>query len=270
MPHKAENTLSDRGQDAPAADKTEQAGAISTDGNDLPEEEFMSAEEAENWTDQGPEDAARQNPRRCLVSGERQSRRCMIRFVLGPDGSIVPDLAEDLPGRGFWVEAKAETIDIAVRKGRFHRAARQKVTVSPDLVAGLEKQLARRCLELLSLARRAGQALAGKEKVNEAISAGAFGRGEVPALYLTARDGAAAAPERLAKTGRGLPSWAVLSGAELGQAFGRGSMSNILVGEGGIAHRLARDLDRLGGFRGGMPANSPNAGQEKQGSRRRR
>ncbi|GEM_PF-129643 len=207
------------------------------------------AENPESYLDLGPEDAVGQKSRRCLVSGDRQSKRCLIRFVLSPDQEIVPDLQEVLPGRGFWVSATQDAIEIAARKGRFARAARQQVSVSPDLAERLERLLAERCIELLALARRAGQALAGREKVNDAISADGFGKGEIPGLYLTAKDGAHADPQKLKKSGRGLPAYALLTGAELGQTFGRGSVSNVLVAEGGIAHRLSRDLDRLAGFR---------------------
>ena len=30
----------------------------------------------------------------------------MVRFVLGPEGEMVPDVAGRLPGRGFWLSAR--------------------------------------------------------------------------------------------------------------------------------------------------------------------
>ena len=39
----------------------------------------------------------------------------LIRFVRGPDGQIVPDLARRLPGRGVWVDATRESVAAAVQ-----------------------------------------------------------------------------------------------------------------------------------------------------------
>ena len=43
--------------------------------------------------------------RRCIVTGDVQPKAGLVRFVVGPDGQIVPDLADKLPGRGIWVTA---------------------------------------------------------------------------------------------------------------------------------------------------------------------
>src|SRR5882724_11710040 len=43
--------------------------------------------------------------RTCIVTGEEGTPERMIRFVVGPQGEVVPDLARKLPGRGLWVRA---------------------------------------------------------------------------------------------------------------------------------------------------------------------
>ena len=57
--------------------------------------------------------------RRCIATGERGGKAGLIRFVIGPEDQVVPDLAEKLPGRGMWVSADAGAIDKAARKGLF-------------------------------------------------------------------------------------------------------------------------------------------------------
>src|SRR5690606_24715093 len=99
--------------------------------------------------------------RRCIVTRDSGSKSGLIRFVVGPDNEIVPDLAERLPGRGIWVSAEAGVLQQAATKGHFNRAARQQVQVPPDLVARVERLLAQRLVDLVALARRAGEALAG-------------------------------------------------------------------------------------------------------------
>ncbi|MFZ3034661.1 MAG: DUF448 domain-containing protein, partial [Parvibaculum sp.] len=73
---------------------------------------------------------ASREERRCIVSGEVGPREALIRFVIGPDDLVVPDLAERLPGRGLWVTASREAVETAVRKGLFAKAARTKAMAS--------------------------------------------------------------------------------------------------------------------------------------------
>ena len=126
----------------------------------------------------------------------------MIRFVVGPDRALVPDLAATLPGRGIWLSACGDVLETARAQGglgrAFARAARGPVTVPPDLPAVLEAALVRRIGELLGLARRAGQAVAGFDKAREWLRTG---RGR---LILQASDGSAAERARfLSRRGGG-------------------------------------------------------------------
>ena len=103
--------------------------------------------------------------RRCLVTGERQGKAEMIRFVVSPDGQIVPDILEKLPGRGIWVTSDPDILRQAVSKQLFSRGAKQKVTVADDLPEQVEALLVRRVCELIALSRKSGKAVAGFEKV---------------------------------------------------------------------------------------------------------
>ncbi|WP_304191444.1 DUF448 domain-containing protein, partial [Phenylobacterium aquaticum] len=61
--------------------------------------------------------------RRDIVTGEVMDEARLIRFVAGPDGVVVPDLARKLPGRGLWVAADRVSLETAAKKGLFARAA---------------------------------------------------------------------------------------------------------------------------------------------------
>jgi len=175
--------------------------------------------------------------------------------VVGPDGAIVPDVDERLPGRGIWVTADRAVLQRAVDKRLFGRGAGRAVQVDPGLADRVEWLLARRCLDLLALARRAGAAVAGLAKVRQALEAGR------PGLLLEASDGAEDGRARLralaggAEGGR--PIVAALTAAELAGAFGREHMVHGFVDSGGpgggLADRLRRDADRLAGFRSSTP-----------------
>lgn len=188
------------------------------------------------------EDAAA-TERRCIVTRERKPTSALLRFVVAPDGTIVPDITGVLPGRGIWVTADRTSVETAVAKGLFSRAARRRVTVDPRLADLVETQLRRRCLELIGLARRGGGAVAGFEKVRAFLAGGSAG------LLLAAADGADDGREKIERLGRGVPVVSALSRQELGQAFGRDQVVHAVVVSGRIAEQLEAAGRRLSEFR---------------------
>jgi predicted RNA-binding protein YlxR (DUF448 family) len=166
-----------------------------------------------------------------------------VRFVLAPDGTVTPDIAERLPGRGLWVTASRDIVETAIAKRLFARAARAPAIAPPDLAERVERLLSERCCEVLGLARRAGQAVAGFEKVREALRAGRVG------VLVEAVDGAAHGREKLAGSAPGVRQVRVLRSDELGLAFGRDHVVHAAVAPGRFAERIEVDAGRLAGFR---------------------
>lgn len=183
--------------------------------------------------------------RRCIATGELHERATLLRFVVSPNGELVPDVAARLPGRGLWLLPRRDIVDRAVTKRLFARAARQPVSAPPGLADRIEALLAQRCCETLGLARRAGQAVAGFERVADAARHGKVG------LLVFALDAAEASRRRVAGLGREVPAAGALTGAELGAAFGRDRVAHVAVAPGPFAGRLAADLRRVAGFRTG-------------------
>lgn len=107
--------------------------------------------------------------RTCIATGETGAPERMIRFVVGPEGDVVPDLARRLPGRGLWVKAERSAVELAVAKNLFARAARASVKPAADLAERVERLLLERALADLSRARRAGRAVAGFVKVEQMV-----------------------------------------------------------------------------------------------------
>jgi len=108
--------------------------------------------------------------RSCVVTRMVHPPQEMIRFVLSPDGELVPDLKRKLPGRGVWVTARAKYIDQAVRKGAFGRGFKAKIIAPPDLASRIDDLLVRDALQFLALANKAGVVIAGAAKVEAAIA----------------------------------------------------------------------------------------------------
>ncbi|MEE9389186.1 MAG: RNA-binding protein [Paracoccaceae bacterium] len=180
--------------------------------------------------------------RRCIVTGETQPKRGMIRFVAGPDGAIVPDVLEKLPGRGIWVSCERSVLEDAIKKGLFARAARSQASLPSDLVEEVEKQLVRRVIDLVSMSRKTASAVAGFEKVKSWLS---DGRAKV---LLQASDGSDRGKGKL-WTPEGGRFFGMLSASELGLAFGRESVIHGALGAGGLTLRVIDEATRLSGFR---------------------
>ena len=183
--------------------------------------------------------------RRCVATRQCRPRQELIRFVIGPDGGLAPDLEEKLPGRGYWVSADSKSLDAARRGRAFQRAARRQFSLPGDLEARVEAGLVQRCCGLLGLARRSGMLAAGYEGACEWLRAGRGG------LLVEALDGAANGRRALAGLARGLPVVSVLTAAEMGAAIGRDITVHAVLGPGRLAERFAREAGRLAGFRNG-------------------
>jgi uncharacterized protein len=194
-------------------------------------------------------EAARQ--RRDLVSGQVMDEARLIRFVAGPDGQVVPDLARKLPGRGLWVAADQDSVSTAARKGGFSRAAKAKLSAPADLAGLVATLLSRRVLDGLGLARRAGMLISGFEKTLAAVGSGQA------AWLIEASDGSPdgrrklLAAARHAKTAPRLLG--LFSSDELSLALGLGNVIHLAFLAGRGAERWTVDVERLSGFRPLLP-----------------
>lgn len=192
----------------------------------------------------GGKDKDRDDPeRKCIATGESQPKAGLIRFVAGPDGMVVPDLMGKLPGRGIYVAATRAALEKAVTKSLFARAARTAVALPPDMIDLIEAGLARRVVDLIAMARKAGEAVAGLEKVKDWLEKD---RAE---LLIQAKDGSEREKTRL-RPPRGPDSLITcLSAQELGLAFGRERAIHGALAAGGLERRVVEEAARLAGLR---------------------
>ena len=192
----------------------------------------------------GKSDARSEGPeRKCIVTGEVQPKHGLIRFVAAPDGQIVADILGKLPGRGIWVSADRKALEEAAVKGAFSRAARTKVTVAEDFVQEIDLQLARRTVDLISLARKGGEAVAGYEKVKDWLIK------DYAEVLIQSSDGSERGKSKLSTPYGGVfIGW--LTSEELGLAFGRQTVIHAALASGGLASRIVEEAQRLKGVRG--------------------
>lgn len=181
--------------------------------------------------------------RRCIFSGETLPRAQMIRFVVGPDQTVFPDILGRLPGRGIWLSADRIGIKTACERNLFSRAARQNVHAESGLVDRVEELLAQRCTEILALARRAGQAVAGYVKVEGWVKANRA------SIVLVAADGSGNGTEKMRRLAGELPIVTTMTGREIGRSFGRDWIVHAAMTPGGLADSFANAAAKLGGIR---------------------
>jgi hypothetical protein len=180
--------------------------------------------------------------RKCLVSQVSSSKDGLIRFVTSPDGVVVPDIMEKLPGRGYYVTADRKILEEAVRLKVFNRAAKIQASIPVDLINEIDRQLARRVVDLVSIARKAGKAVTGFEKVKGWLSEGRA------KILLQASDGSERGKGKL-WTPEGGRFFGCLTSQELGLAFGRGHAIHSALSAGGLSERVVHEAARLRGLR---------------------
>jgi predicted RNA-binding protein YlxR (DUF448 family) len=180
--------------------------------------------------------------RRCIVTGETAPKAGLIRFVIGPDNMVYPDVLEKLPWRGMWVTASRDALDKA-GKGQFSKSAKQAVNVPDGLTDEVERQLARRVVDLIALARKAGLAVCGFEKVKGWVSGG-----ERVRALLQASDGSERGKTKL-WTPEGARYFGCLTAQELGLAFGRGEVVHGALASGRLSDRVVEEAVKLKSLR---------------------
>lgn len=162
--------------------------------------------------------STREAPERtCIITREAQPKQGLLRFVVSPDGTLVLDLAGKLPGRGIYVTASRLLLAEAIAKKAFSRAAKEQVTIPEGFLEFVGYQLRQKCQEALSLARKAGQAISGFDKIEEALA-----KGTVVAL-LHASDAGEDGVKKLQK-----------EGLESFQFFPRGVLSRVVGRENAV------------------------------------
>ena len=193
--------------------------------------------------------------RTCIVTRVKASPRDMIRFVVGPDASVVADLRRKLPGRGVWVFGQADIVAKAVKCRAFSRGFKTKVTASLNLAAEVEAQLIRDCLQFLSLANKAGQVVSGFAKVESAIASGAVA-GLIHAGGCSA-DGVRKLGQCLRhRYGEGAGAWPriqLFGSAQLDLALGRTNVIHAALVQGAASEGFLDCCRRLTLYRAGSP-----------------
>lgn len=210
-------------------------------------------------TDSGRGGAATE--RLCALTRKVMPVAELIRFVVGPDGTIVPDIKKTLPGRGVWITANRTALAEAIRRNTFARSFKRDVRATDELVGLTERLLERSALDALSIASKAGLVVTGFTKI-EATA----GDSRLIALVHAADAGADgvrklhAALHRRGRDEAGIAVLTVFPGAHLDLALGRSNVVHAALLAGPETQRFIARVARLTRFRSGDTASSGHAG----------
>ncbi len=188
--------------------------------------------------------------RTCIVTRTKGSPEDMIRFVLGPDLRVVPDIRQKLPGRGVWVTGHADKVAEAVKRQAFARGFKVKAVAPASLPDELEALLRQDCLQFLSLVNKAGLVVAGFAKVEAAIESGHI------AGLLHAADGGADGVRKLGQALRRRfgdnqqrPQIKLFAGEQLDLALGRTNVIHAALLAGATSEAFVTRCRRLTAYR---------------------
>lgn len=194
--------------------------------------------------------------RQCALTREVKPVADLIRFVVSPDGELVPDTDARAEGRGVWITLGERQVAEAVRRRAFDRSLHEKVRLPEDLPSLTRKRLAERYISALQMARKAGQLLTGSDRVREAI-----GKGEVVALISAtdaAEDGRSKlrsalrghqkAAEQAGMAAREVPHLELLDSSQLGLALGVENVIHAALVNGAAAESAVKRAIRLARF----------------------
>lgn len=211
----------------------------------------MSRDGEHTGAERGKRAPKGQPERQCALTREVLPSSELIRFVQAPDGSVVPDLDEKLPGRGVWLRCDRETVEKAVTSRGFSKSLKAQAVAGADLGQRIDALLERKVCETLALANKAGLAVAGFQQVDAALE-----KGEVRVL-LHGADSAEDGCQKLDRKfkaiqrdlGRDAPIVAILTITQMSLAMGRSNVVHAALISGGLSERFLREAERLGRYR---------------------
>ncbi len=191
--------------------------------------------------------------RQCIACRRRAPKGQLLRLVRAPEGEVVFDLAQGLPGRGAYLCPARTCLDRGLRPAAAGRAFRAPVRLPApeEALPRLREQALRQLREAVGVYARGDALVAGAEAV-----AAALGRGPAAGLLVLAED----AGEATARRGRrlaaeaGLPLLVQGAAADWGAALGRRRCALLWVRAPRAAKRIEWLLHLAAATRPGSPS----------------
>ena len=184
--------------------------------------------------------------RSCLACRETRDKGELLRFVLAPDRTLVPDLQQKLPGRGAYTCMKASCLRQAAMKKQFARGFKGEVlgAEADGLVSQVAGKLEERIASYLSLANKGGKIVSGSDQVMDKLK-----KGGAPLLFV-ATDISADIGEKFRGLARlkGVRCVSLFTKERLGQLLGKELRSVLLVTDSGFVGSIDLEMEKYRNF----------------------
>lgn len=197
--------------------------------------------------------AGKDPQRSCLGCRATKDKRELLRFVLAPDRTLVPDLLAKLPGRGAYTCANYACLKSALQKNQFARSFKGEVRhCGPDeMIAQVAARFEERLGSYLALANKAGKVVSGSDLVMELI------RKQKAGVVFLARDISADIGGKVAILADrfSVPHISVFNKDRLGDLLGKGLRSVAAIEQSGFIDTVTKEIAKYRNFfEGGMDA----------------
>lgn len=184
--------------------------------------------------------------RTCIATRAAKPIDELIRFVRGPDKTLVPDLKAGLPGRGVWVSANRAALEKAIRGKAFSYALKAEIITDAALPEKVGQLLRQRALSALSFANKAGEIVFGMTKIEKALEAS-------PLALIHSSEASPDGVEKLDRRfhfikGKDAPVFRIFSGEELDMAFGRSNVIHAALMDSQAAGNCLKWLEKAAAF----------------------
>ena len=163
----------------------------------------------------------------------------MIRFVISPDREVVFDVNEKLPGAGMWLYPTKESLDMAIEKRIFYKAAKGTVKIPENLRDVVLNSLKTKALNLISFARKSGVLVFGFEGVKKAVEA------QKVFVAFEAQDAAKNGHDKLYRSTDTFPILNCFSRQELGSVTGQDEQVHLVITDEKMASVLIQLIKKV-------------------------
>lgn len=173
----------------------------------------------------------------CIQSGEALEKDRVLRFVIGPENTLYPDFAENLPGRVFYCNLYRPVLEAALNGKAFG----PDIVIPADMMQQIERGLRHQALSMLSMAKKAGKLLTGAEKTEAMLKAGKA------AIYLTSSAKEGDTRQTLTFHAQATQARIVdfFTSDELSRASGANKVVHAALARGGIANAFFVHVKRM-------------------------
>ena len=185
--------------------------------------------------------------RKCLVTGINVEKRDLIRFVVNPENTLVADIDQKLPGRGYWVKADRKIILKAINKNILFKTIKKDININQDMLDQIESQIKKKIINYISLSRKAGMAIFGFDKIKASLSNNNIG------LLIQALDGSDKEKQRIRN--QSIPKIIdnCLNKSDLSKAFGRENVIHCAILRSSFIENIDFNANRLNNLKNPVP-----------------